>query len=163
MRKLWDIAWKFWKFRNHTLHATYDTRKLDIIELINKRVTCHLEKGGIGLPTWWQFLFHTSIHTVLTCPIRQILSWMASTASARQCFRPHSPRKIIPHTDKLIIGIITMEILIPTLSHIDKDPQLRTTIVPWPFLSLHIEREDQPNPLTQNDHNLSLAQAWDFR
>ena len=83
IRKLWDVSWDFWNFRNHALHATDGPRKLNITELINNRVTCNLKKGSIGLPTRCHLLFHTSIQTLLTRPIRQHLSWIAATTITR--------------------------------------------------------------------------------
>ena len=76
IRKLWDVTWELWNLRNQTLYATYVTSKLEIIELVNKRVTHHLKKGSIGILTQCHFLFHTSFHNILTRPIRQQLSWL---------------------------------------------------------------------------------------
>ena len=45
IRKMWNVAWDFWNFRNHTLCATEGPRKLEIIYLINKRVTYHLKNN----------------------------------------------------------------------------------------------------------------------
>ena len=158
--KMWDVAWDLWNFRNHTIYATECPRKIEIINLINKRVTRHPEKGTIGLPIRCHFLFHTSIHTLITRPIQQCLFWIAATTNSRQCFHPHASTRRLPDTDKLLFGIITMGRLIPTLYQIDEDPPLRTKIVPHPP---YIGREDYPNPLSQHCHDLSLAQAWDSR
>ena len=49
IRKLWDTAWDFWIFGNHTLHVTHGPRKIEILYLIEKRVTIHMKKGSIGL------------------------------------------------------------------------------------------------------------------
>ena len=40
--KFWDTAWDVWNYQNHTLHSTNVLRKIDIIKLIDKRVTCHI-------------------------------------------------------------------------------------------------------------------------
>ena len=163
IRELWDSAWDFWDFWHRTLHATDGPIKIEIIELINKRVTRHLKKRGIGLPTRCHFLFHTSIHTLLTHPIRQLLSWMAAATRKRLHFRPHNPRRRLHDIDKLLLVRITMGRLIPTLPYINKEPQLQTMIWPCPSHSLHIKREDDPNTLTQNYHDLSLTHAWESR
>ena len=159
MIKLWYVAWYLWYFWNHTIHATDGPIKLEIIKLVHKRDTRNLGKGGIGIPTRCHSLFHTPTHTLLTCPIRQRLSWLVATVSARGFFRPHAPRRRLPDIDELLPGRITMGRLIPTLSQIDEDPQLQTTIVPSPSRSLRIEIEYDPNPLTHHDRNLSLSQA----
>ena len=140
IRKLWDVSWDFWNFRNHALHATDGPRKLNITELINNRVTCNLKKGSIGLPTRCHLLFHTSIQTLLTRPIRQHLSWIAATTITRLWLQHHAPMRRIPDIDEPLLGRITMGRLIPTLLQIAKDPQIRTTIGPPPSRSLHIER-----------------------
>ena len=115
IRKMWDIAWDFCNFRNHTLHATEGLIKLEILDIINKRVTCHLKKGFIGLLTQCHFLFHTPIHTLITRPIRKRLSWTEAASSARRCFFPHPSRRRLIDTDKLLLGRITMVRLIPYL------------------------------------------------
>ena len=97
--KMWDFAWDLWNSQNHTTHAAEVPRKLENIDLMNKRVTCHLEKLTIGLPILCQFLFHTSIHTLLTRLIRKRLSWPDATNSARKCIQPHASRRRLPDTD----------------------------------------------------------------
>ena len=92
LRKLWDTAWYFWSFWNHTLHATDIPRKTEILDMIDKKVTLHINKGITGLPSHFHFMFPTSIHTLINCPVRQCLSWMASTSSARICSFPPSPQ-----------------------------------------------------------------------
>ena len=119
IRKLWDINWYFWNFQNHMLYATYGTSKLGIIELVNKRVTHHLEIGATVLPTRCHFLFHTSLYTLLSHPIRQQLSWLAATYSAKRCLRRRNPRIRLPDPDELLPGKIIMGILIPSLSKIE--------------------------------------------
>ena len=119
--KMWYVAWDFCNFRNHTIHATDGPIKLEIIEFIIKRVTCHLEKrshlekGSIGLPTRCFFLFHTSIHTLIVRPIRQDLFWMSVTTIIIRCLRTHASRIRLPDTYELLLGIITTGILITFL------------------------------------------------
>ena len=96
IRKIWDVAWEFWNFRNNTLHGPEGPRKLDIIDLINKGVTRHLEKGSIGLPTQFHFLFHTSIHTLLTRPIRKRLPRLQSTPAQYDASAPNPPEEYSP-------------------------------------------------------------------
>ena len=140
INKMWDIAWDLLNFWNHTLHTTEGPRKLDAIDLINKRVTHQLEKGSMGLPTRCHFLFHTSIRTMLTRPIRQGLSWMTATTRARWCFLPQTFIGRLLDTYELLLGRIAMGMLIPTLSHIDEDAPLQTTTWPCLVLSVNILR-----------------------
>ena len=138
--KIWDVAWDFWNFRNHNLRASYGPRKIDLIELINKRVNRHLENGRIGLPIKCHFLYQTSIQTLITRLIWKCLSWLSATTSARRCFRTHASQRRLPDTDELLLGIITMERLISDLSHTDTEPPLQTTIGYCTSCSLYIER-----------------------
>ena len=160
---MWYVACYFWNFLNHTLHATEGPRKLEIIDLINKRVTCYLKKVFIGLSIRCHFLFPTSIHTLISCPIRKRLSCLEDTSSARWYFWPHPSIRILLNTDKLILLRISMGRMIPYLSQIDEDPPLRITIVTCSPRSLYIERENDPNTLSQYNHYMSLDQAWDSR
>ena len=70
IRRMGGVAWDFWNLRNHTVYVKEVPRKLKIIYLINKRVTCQIEKVSMGLLTRFQFLLHTLIHTLITRPIR---------------------------------------------------------------------------------------------
>ena len=135
IKKIWDVVSYFWNFWNHTLHAIEGPRKLHIIDIINKRFSCHHKKVSIGLPFRCHFLFHTSIHTLLICPIWKRLSWLA----VRWCLCPNTSRRILHDTYELLLGRITTGRLSPTLSHIDYGPPLQTTIGPWPPCSLYSE------------------------
>ena len=55
--KLWNTAWYIWNIRNHTIHATDGPRKMEIIALIDTRVSLHFNKGTQGLPKICHFLF----------------------------------------------------------------------------------------------------------
>ena len=50
IQKLWGTTWCVWNYRNYTLNSPDVTTKTDMIRLINKRTTYHLNRGTTGLP-----------------------------------------------------------------------------------------------------------------
>ena len=65
----------------------------------------------------------------------------------------------IPDLDELILGIISLGRLIPSLSQTEKNLALQTTIRPTLSHSLLVEREEEPNPPAEHDHDMSLYRA----
>ena len=59
IRKLWDTAWDFCSFLNDTLYVTGEPRKIEILDMIDKKVTLCINKGRIGLPSQFHFILHT--------------------------------------------------------------------------------------------------------
>ena len=91
IRKIWDISWDSRNFWNHMIYVTDGSSKLWIIELVKNRVTYQLEKWATGLLTICHFIFHTSIHTLLSRPIRQQMSWLAAISRAKRWLRHQTP------------------------------------------------------------------------
>ena len=59
IRKLWDIAWDMWNYRNHTLHASDGSTKAAVLSHINAIISYHFNCGTKGLDTRCHFLFET--------------------------------------------------------------------------------------------------------
>ena len=68
--KFWDTAWDVWNYH------TDGPRKIEIIKLIDKRFTYHLNKCRQGLISHCHFLLLKSTHTLLDRPVYQPLSWI---------------------------------------------------------------------------------------
>ena len=130
IRKLWDTAWDVRKYINRTLHLTDGPTKTEILRLINKRITYHLNRGMTGLPHICQFLFRTTTHTLLSRPVHQRLSWLAATSRVRWCSQRRSTRESHLDADKILLERITRGRLIPSLTQFGEAPPLRTTIGP---------------------------------
>ena len=145
IRKLWDTAWGICKFRDHTFHATDGPKKTEILGLINTRLARQFNKGISGLLVRCHFLFKTNIHTLLSIPVRQQLSWISEVSSARQCSQrnPNSNTNLLD-ADQLILIRFNSSRLIPSLTIFDLSPTLRTVTGPDKSRSLFIEREDYP-------------------
>ena len=77
IHKFWNTAWYVWNYINHTLHSPGSTTKTDILRLINKRTTYHLNRSISGLTIHLHLLLHTSIHILLFTPSPST-SFMAS-------------------------------------------------------------------------------------
>ena len=93
IRKLWDTAWDIWNFRNHTLHDTDAPPKMEILSIINTRVSRHFNIGISGLTIRCHFLFKANTHTLLSRPVRQRLLWIAAVSSSCQCYQINLNRK----------------------------------------------------------------------
>ena len=107
IRNLWETAWYIWNFRNATLHATDGPKKTEILPRINTRVIYHYNQGITGLPKICHLLFKTNIHTLLYCPIRQRLAWIASISSDFRCYQINSNnRNYPPDVDQLLVSLI---------------------------------------------------------
>ena len=62
--------------------------------------------------------------------------------------------------DELLLGRIFLGRLKPSLSQPDKALDLRTTIGPTLSLSHFVEREEEPDPLPENDNEMYFSWEW---
>ena len=112
-----------------------------------------------GLTLQCHFLFHNLNYSLLTCPVRQWLSWLAAASISRIWSINHSTRTRLPDIDEILLGKISFGRLIPALSQLDKPPALRTTVRPTLYRSLFVKTEEDPNTLTKHNHDISLNWA----
>ena len=70
IRKLWDIAWDIWNYRNHTLKTSDLPTKATLLTHANTRISYHFNRGTIRLATTCHFLFKTKENNLLYIPIR---------------------------------------------------------------------------------------------
>ena len=144
-RNLWYTAWEICNFRNHTLHATGGPQKTEILGLINTRVSRHFNIGISGLPIRCHLLLKTNIHTLLSRPVCQKLSWLAAVSSTCQLSQINHNRMInILYTDQLLLIRIHSSRLIPSMTTFDQSPTLRTVAGPDKTRSLFVERVNDP-------------------
>ena len=71
------------------------------------------------LPLQWHLIFHTLNHYLLTYPVLQRLSRIASASSARRCYITPSARIKLPDMDEIFLERISLRRLIPSLSQLD--------------------------------------------
>ena len=95
IRKFWDTYWDVWIYRNLTLRSPDGPTKTENLRLIKKIITYHLNRGTLGLPPECHFLVHTYIHTLLSRPYIQRLSYLSGTSSARICSQISTIRRRI--------------------------------------------------------------------
>ena len=132
IQKLWYTAWYVWNYINHKLHSPGGPTKTEIYRLINKSITYLFNRVTSGLPLHCQFLLHTSIHTLILLPVRQRLSWISDTSSARICSQQSTTRIVIMDANKIVLERITRGRLILDLTQFDEAPQLFATAGPPP-------------------------------
>ena len=155
------MDWDLWNHWNHTLHSTNAPMELKILRLIDKIVSNNLKKVSTGIPLRCHFLFRAINHYLLTLPVLQLLSWIASAYSVRIFPRTPPARTKIPDADELLLGRIYLGRLIPYLFQLNKPLDLRITVghnISW---SLFVEREEDHNPLTEHGHKIFLTRAWE--
>ena len=122
------MDWDLWNHWNHTLHSTNAPMELKILRLTDKIVSNNLKKVSTGIPLRCHFLFRAINHYLLTLPVLQLLSWIASAYSVRIFPRTPPARTKIPDADELLLGRIYLGRLIPELYQLEKPPALQTTV-----------------------------------
>ena len=50
IRKIWDISWGVWNYKNKKPHAIYGPPKIEILKTTNEIITYHFIRGITGLP-----------------------------------------------------------------------------------------------------------------
>ena len=80
-RRIWMIAWKMWRDRNHCLHETEQSEEM---QDINEALTKEHEQGISGLPSTYAHLFTSHINTLLQQDPDKKKKWLATVWSARE-------------------------------------------------------------------------------
>ena len=144
IRKLWDALRGTWNHRNHNLHTTEGKVKMALLENINNRVRFNLRRGMFRLPYRCKFLFNKNLHSLLSWPVRQRISWIASVSSARLCSQWQTPQSIPKKgTNQSLIYHIIESWLIPSLTKKDQNPPIHTNISLNRPITIHIEWEGE--------------------
>ena len=64
--KLCETEWEMWNFIKHTLHASNITTKSTVLAHTNGTVSCHFNRGTIGLATRCHFLKKRGKHPLVS-------------------------------------------------------------------------------------------------
>ena len=95
IRKLWYTVWDMWYARKHVIHLADGPMKNSIIRKVNEGIEYNHVRGLVGPTERCRFLFNTPIYSILNCPIRKLLSWLATISSARKFSILQSSHSII--------------------------------------------------------------------
>ena len=85
IRKLWEVAWDMWNYRNHNLHTSYVPTKAEVLAHTNSIISYNFNRVTIGLGTRCHFIFNTKENTLLYLPTRQKLCYLAAISSDLRC------------------------------------------------------------------------------
>ena len=132
-----------------------------LLENINNRVIFYLIIVMSRLPYRHKFIFNTKLHSLLSQPVCQRLSWLTAVSSARLCYQQQTSQSISQKdTDKSLISHITDSRLIPSLTKKYQPSPLCTNISLNRTRLLWIEWEGEIGDTQHPDQNKRINNIW---
>ena len=109
------------------------------------KVSLQFNRGNLGTPKIFHCLLKTNIHTLLSCPVYQWLSWIEADSSARKCSQriPNRMGNLL-YTDQLMIIRIHSSLIIPSLTTFYQPPTLKTVAVTEKFAAYLLKDKNTP-------------------
>ena len=89
IKKMWEVIWAIWRYRNEIVHDQTNTPIRKITTLLNIAMLKELQYGLQGLPSKYAYLFKKKISEVLKTSINQKKQWVLTVWVARDAITPN--------------------------------------------------------------------------
>ena len=88
IKKLWEIIWSIWRYRNSLVHDQTNLPINKITTLLNITMLRELQYGLAGLPRNFSYLFQKKMTSVLKISINKKKQWILTVWTARDAITP---------------------------------------------------------------------------
>jgi hypothetical protein len=88
IKKLWEISWDMWRFRNGVLHNHDTTQTTNFSFLLTTEILKEKEFGCRLLPPTCRYLFNQPQDKLLSSTINNKKLWLANVWAARDAYTP---------------------------------------------------------------------------
>ena len=88
IKKLWQVSWDMWRFRNGVLHTQSPTATTNFTFLLTSTIIAEKNHGHRLLPPKCTYLFHSTLTTLLRSSINNKKLWVATVWAARDLYSP---------------------------------------------------------------------------